>query len=102
MANFILAILCLLFLYSCREFYLSLFDFKKAQLKKRRRLQEYLSSNTAQLLLFELDEMHNEPNFVLQCEQHGLWKKKVRNYVNQFEIPPKDSNVVRFRVPSGK
>ena len=97
MENFIVVILvCFLFV-SCRQFYLSFFDYDKSKKKQETKLQMYLSSNMAQSLLFELDDMHNEPDFVMQCERHSLWKKKVRDYARRVENSKVSSNVVSFR-----
>lgn len=97
MGNFIVVVLLGSLLFSCWQFYLSFSDYDKAKRKQEKRLQLYLSSNTAQSLLCELDDMHNEPDFVMQCERYSLWKKKVRDYVERVEKSKDNSNVIVLR-----
>ena len=53
-----------------------------------------LSQNLAQSLLIELDDMHNETDFVVQCERHSAWKKKVRSYVSGLQPMASEDNVI--------
>ncbi len=92
----VVIVLVSLFLKACRHFYLSLMDHNHALINRENRLRSHLSSHTAQSLLFELDDMHNEPDFVMQCERHSIWKKKVRAYVENINTAKADSNVIVY------
>ncbi|UAA38558.1 hypothetical protein KIH87_18120 [Paraneptunicella aestuarii] len=76
--------------------YLSFTDFERDKNKAEEKIRTRLAPNIAQSLLVELDEMHNESDFVVQCERHSLWKKKVTAYVKGIESATNDANVVKY------
>ena len=91
--------LVFLFCASVWHFYGALSDSEKLDSISEVVLKPHHSRYTAQALLIELDDMHNESDFAIQCERHTLWKDKVLSYVNNIEAEQtsvRGDNVIQY------